>query len=563
MPPQQNKTPDFIPADPGFIPAAPDFIPAQQLPPPATTPTTLQKAMTGAKDLVKGVGEGALSTISGADDWMRAHGPAFLTNSNFGFGKPADLEHIKQMATPANATQAVGKGAEQAAEFLIPGAAEEAGAAKLAKFLPMGEKMAPMVAHALTSAIGSGAVNAVQGGSPITGAAMGVGGSVLDHALKAMAPGIAESALGIRKLDRAYGKTPGAAILNETKGFSPGTIAKSAQGRLDELNPLLNDAADRASVRPNPVRGLLNAPPEEIPLAAMTRAPKSRPMVFDAKVNPEEAMEPRSGDPMAPISDYPGINPHYLSGSAHPELSGRIPTMQGVLIRPQAIEAGQAPIAKTIANNSASLSGARGELSQAFSKAFRQGERSTASQLEPMARHLSETINGEPIPSNVTPRQLLDLKRGFGNEFIHRWNPDTMEGVKGTAARTYHQMGEEFNRTVPEARPLNQRISNLIPVAKRGESAELNAPMSQRLLNRVGAHTGALTGAIGGGALGYRQGGLPKALEYGGIGLIAPELIASPEGKMLMARTLNSPATGTLTKAMMGGMLQADRKKKE
>jgi hypothetical protein len=177
-----------------------------------------------------------------------------------------------------------------------------------------------------------------------------------------------------------------------------------------------------------------------------------------------------------------------------------------------------------------------------------------------MATHLGETMSGEAIPENVTPRQLLDLKRGFGNEYIHRWNPETMTGVKGTAARTYHAMGQEFNRTVPEAEGLNSRISNLIPVAKRASSEELNAPTMQRAVNRFAAHTGALTGAGIGGAIGYREGGLGGAVAGGLTGVFAPELIASPEGQMAAARLLNKASA---LKPLVGTAAQFTRKKDE
>lgn len=538
-----------------------------ETPPPAPSmtanpqPSMLQQGMTALGNFGKGAVKGALHTVNDIGSGMQSLFPSALENTSYGKNFGAGLAAIEPLTHPHGTAQKVGYGGEQAAEFLIPGGAEEAGAAKMATMAPRLGRAAKPLARMATAALSSGAVNAAQGGSPVTGAAMGAGGQVLGQGLKAMAPAIAEGALNIRKLDRAYGKGGGSigrAILDETNGIRPGTIAQSAEDRLGELNPQLNAAADRASVQPNPARGLLTAPPEEIPLAAKTRAPKMRPMAFDAQVNPEEAWEPRSGDSMAPISDYPGANPHYLSGSAHPELSGRIPTAQGVLIRPAAATSG--PIPSMIANPSASLGSARGTLTDAFGTAVRQGERTTAGQLQPMATHLGETMTGEPIPQNVTPRQLLDLKRGFGNEFIHRWNPETMTGVKGTAARTYHAMADEFNRTVPEAEGLNSRISNLIPVAKRASSEELNAPTVQRAFNRFAAHTGALTGAGIGGAVGYKEGGVPGAVAGGLTGVFAPELIASPEGQMATARLLNKASS---LRPIVGTAAQFTRKRND
>lgn len=92
-------------------------------------------------------------------------------------------------------------------------------------------------------------------------------------------------------------------------------------------------------------RPLLPPPMEDVPLhpSPAPRNPRMSPMAFKAEVNPEEIAEPRSGNPLAPISEYPGINPHYLSGSEHPELSGRVTPLQnpdqvttrmGILRRP-------------------------------------------------------------------------------------------------------------------------------------------------------------------------------------------------------------------------------------
>ena len=90
-----------------------------------------------------------------------------------------------------------------------------------------------------------------------------------------------------------------------------------------------------------------------------------------------------------------------------------------------------------------------------------------------------------------------------------------MTGVKGTAGQAYHALGQEFNRVVPEAEGLNSRISNLIPVARRGEAAELTAPTSQRIASRLLAHTGALAGAGFGGTAGYHQGGPMGGCNWG------------------------------------------------
>jgi hypothetical protein len=289
-------------------------------------------------------------------------------------------------------------------------------------------------------------------------AAGGAGSTVMGMGLHALAPSIAESSIGIRKLDRAYGRTPGRAILDETRGLVPGTVAESAQGVLSRINPELERVVNTHAVAP-----------------------------VDMAV-------PR------------GI-----------------------------VQAGQ---------NSAIAKNAAGSFAQ----------------LEPMAKHLSENFaTGAPIPQMVKPIDALNLKRGFGDEFIHNWNPETMGGTRRMAARTYRAMADEIHSSVPGSAELDERASSLIPVAKRAESAELNAPLGQRIAGRFKAHTGALAGAVGGGIFGYERGGPAEALKLGTLGLVAPELIGSPSVQMAIARGLNSGASRVLPKVIGGGALQLTR----
>lgn len=53
--------------------------------------------------------------------------------------------------------------------------------------------------------------------------------------IAAPAPAIAETALGVRNVDRAFHRAPGEAILNETEGVRPETIANSAQSKVKDL----------------------------------------------------------------------------------------------------------------------------------------------------------------------------------------------------------------------------------------------------------------------------------------------------------------------------------------
>ncbi len=261
----------------------------------------------------------------------------------------------------------------------------------------------------------------------------------------AAAPALAESALGVRAINRAYGKTPGMAALEETSGFRPGTVAESAQNRLTGINQELE---------------------------------------------------------------------HVVGQSTNP------------------IDIGPA----------------RQVLDTAEAKARGQNERKTVGQLEPMQQHLATDMSTRlPLSQAQSPSGTLALKRGFGNEFVHNWNPETMKGVKGTAGQTYHVLADALHQGVPESAALDERASSLIPVAERASARELQAPLGQRVAGRMAAHTGALLG----GAFGYQHGGIP-----GGIaGLVAPELLASPTVQMAVARGLHGGGK-ILQKPIAGRALQ-------
>lgn len=536
------------------------------------------------KEIPYAAGQAGLGALKGAGSTLDAIGhiayPDWLEKRLTGKVAP---DHAFDATNPF---QSAGKGVEQAAEFLIPGLGEEDAVNAGTKLLPIGEKVAKPLSRIGYNAVTSGLINKEQGGGFVNGAVAGGAGGAVGEGFKALAPRLAESSLNIRKLDRAYGKGGGSigrAALDETRGWRPGTVAASARDVMEnDIAPKLENVTDRASVRRAPtVRGFLAPPDERIPLAKSPNidGTLSRNItLFHPDDNPRFALpEPTRETPMSSHTDiFPEQLPNAqtvrsvtaprATGTGFRESFGQIPgerggagEVQGVWMRRPEMSASVPPTIE--ANPSASLRGARGVLSNASGRAARQGERTTVNQLEPMATHLSETINGEPILENITPRQMLDLKRGFGNEFIHRWNPETMEGVKGIAAKTYHEMAQELHRIVPETEPLDRRYSLLAPIAKRAESVELNAPTAQRIAHRVAAHTGALTGGVFGAEEGYRKDGVPGALAGGLLGVALPEMITSPTAEMGAARMLNRGAK-PLSRIGTGAVLQLDRKPK-
>ena len=452
MPPQQSK------AAPDFIPAAPDFIPATQDVPPIipADPSMLQKAGGIARDFTAGIGAGALQTLSTIGR------PAGWIAEKLGAPKANPNSPLFQTHGTAGA---IGKGAEQAAEFAIPGEAEEAAAAKLARVAPWAGKAAAPLAKAITSGVGSGAVNTLQGGSPVAGAAMGAGGSLVGSGLNAAAPTLTGIAQG---LDAPYGKT-GKAILTETKGVFPGQIRNSARNVLDELNPQLNEAADKSTAL-IPMQPARDAASAEIGTAQTQNNPR---LVKGIK---------RMGNQLMARDFEPGL-------------------------------------------------GAEG----------------------PSARL--------PIPDQVPARDYLELKRGIGKALpAGSWSPESSNAFKGPRNAIYGRMAKDFETAVPEAGPLNKRISALIPATEK--------PNNFFFGHALGPGVGATLGGVGG----YRRGVGPEGtdiangLKEGALGALggAAAGYAVPSAMNAAARLSYSPALQRVViPAATGAVLQADRKKKE
>ena len=422
-------------------------------PPAPKPPGMLQTIGQGASDLATGAGQGMISTIHGGGKLLRENGPGLKTLDRLywkGVGHPEPSEEQWQASMqPQNTLQKVGKFGEQAAEFLIPGAGEEKAAQLATKAIPSASKLIPLIARSGTAAIGSGLVNKAQGGNFGTGALVGGVGGAVGEGLKAVAPAVAESALGIRKADRFYGKTPGRAILDDTAGYRPGTVTDSARDK---------------------VRGLTS------------------------QVETAAAQSPRL----------------------------------------------------------ATLAPARTVVNDAIRTAQSENNPRALVQLQPLAHQLSTNVtNGLPLSGNQSATGLLNLKRGFGDAVA--WSPETTKSVNAVGKRAYHALDQEFDKAVPGAADMNQRVSSLIPVIKRAESAEHGAGIAQKAIHRVAAHTGAAASGLAGGYSGYREGGIPGALAGGVAGFVIPELLTSPTSQMVVARGLNSPVTHRLVRPLVQG----------
>jgi hypothetical protein len=303
---------------------------------------------------------------------------------------------------------------------------------------------------------------AIVGGASVPG--------LIGKGMRGTAEPLAESALGVKPIQRAYHRSPGAAALDETTGVRPATIAQQARSRLGDINTQLENVVGKSNAPADlgPARGVLNS----------------------AEATAREGNAAKTVNQLKPMQKH---------------LVDPLPGFNGAMTQPTA------PMV-------AKPSGVLG----------------------PNGQPLTTMVPGQAPPATISaiqnPRALLNLKRGFGDEFVHNWNPETMKGVTNTAAQTYHTLADTLHKAVPEATELDKRASSLIPVAERAESIDRGPGMGQRTMGRISAHTGAGLGT----GIGYLTGGLPGAV----AGAVIPEVLSEPSVKMAIARMLNAGSKG-------------------
>ncbi len=405
---------------------------------------TADRAMRGLGNVGIGVAKGVGSMLNEAGK---------LTP----FGSPLSSRREEKYLAPSTTGQKIGKGVADVGGFLLPGMGEETAGARIAEIAPrIGERAAAVLGRVGTQTAGSAILNRLQGGTAKGGALAGLVGGGVGEGMRLLAPAAAETAMGVRGMDRLYGRTLGKAILEDTAGVLPMTVAQSAQSTMDRLTPELEERATLAGEKG--ARG--------------------------------------------------------------------------------------------------SLASARRSVATTIGKHQMNRAMDSARELDPLKQRLAtDALTKLPLAEQQSPIGLMKIKRGLNADFIGNWRPDQPPGLRSSAKTAYGLINREMHAAAPETEELDRRISSLMPVAKRAEAKAVNAPFVQRVLGRVGAHTGALTGAAVGSFAGYRSGGAKGGLEYGLLGLVAPEVMASPELQMSLARTLYSSAlprlaTGTALTAM-------------
>lgn len=137
---------------------------------------------------------------------------------------------------------------------------------------------------------------------------------------------------------------------------------------------------------------------------------------------------------------------------------------------------------------------------------------------------------GQASQTAYTPDELLEMKRGIGLQ-VSRWPPEARMNADVTLKRLYGAIDNELDRIVPGNAELNDRINRLIPARQRAYDIQRQAGLTQGLLHKAAVHTGAATlGAVTGAAA-----GIPAGI----AAFAVPEVLASPEARMLAARGIN------------------------
>lgn len=380
-------------------------------------------------EYAKQIGQGALNVLGGIGASVFkpvAVGQQLLT------GKTSP--GLQELATPPEGIAgSAGYYGGQAAQFLLPGVAEEAAAGKIGEALAGAPSIVRGAAKLLPGVASTAAVNKLQGGTAEGGAIAGATGGLLGKVAESVAPKLAESALGVRGTQRGFGKTPGAAAITETSGYRPATLERSASKAIDDIM--------------TPLKQLYSQHPNPVSLSPALQ------VVDEAK-----------------RVAYHGQDDDFLD----------------------------------FAN----------KLEQRLTKDLR---------------------SGQPL-GQVDANRVLAIKQRIGKM---KWNPNTDPGeATKLKMAVYHALDAELDRAVPEGAAMNQRVSSLIEVRRRAGIESRNAGIGQRVLGRFGARTGALIGGTGGAIYGGKKEGLPGALKYGLLGVVGPELVASPTGQMFISRNI-------------------------
>ncbi len=219
---------------------------------PVQNDSLLEQTGEALGNAVIGVGKSALGTVAGTDEWARKHLPAFFTNSNFGFGPPADLEQQKQLMTTHGTAQSVGAGVETLGEFLLGDEALK-GLALSERFVRASKAAKVIEESPLLTRVVNAGVRALRGAT-VGGTQAGLKtGDANDAATAAVAGGVGNAVIpeAVDAVQTARKALPGALDTIRTV-IKPGTIQDAFQRQIREIiNSAANDLGVNTSSAPS------------------------------------------------------------------------------------------------------------------------------------------------------------------------------------------------------------------------------------------------------------------------------------------------------------------------
>lgn len=406
------------------------------------------------------------------------------------------LDALHHLSTPQGTGQKVGYYGEQTAEWLAPVGVEGKAAQLTGKVLANSPKIARVAvpaAKAVAAGLEAGVRNKVQGGSFKGGAAVGAAGPILAPVAKKAASGLANIAMspGKRLLksipeDVNIGKT----VMEEATGVRPSTITRQLQDKVTaksgQLDTLLSNASKQNPLDPLSGKGA------EIPLTPARQEISSELASAVKKNSPEYIKDVRKLEEQMKYQHGPDGKP----------------------------------------------------VMQASTPATRQG-----AGFSPVQVAAPQTMTPTPLPAVVDPVRARQIKQGV-DLTIGNWNPESQAAIAPLQERVRGSIAGEIHNAVPGSGQLDKDMTSLIPSAEAAWNVSFNPEIAKSVFNRFGRPTGALVGAGLGANEGYKEGGGIGAVIGGAAGLVAPELIASPTGQMIMARTIASPRTFNIAKGL-------------
>jgi hypothetical protein len=238
----------------------------------------------GLENFGKGAAKGLSNTSQGVLNMIAPKGSFF--NSD-----PAE-------PAPQNTAQKLGYGAEQMGEYFLPGVNGDALATKVAPVV--GKVAGRILANTATTAL----LSKAQGGSATVGGTLGAAGGAAGEGARAIAPYLAETALGVRGTDRAFSASPGRAVLDQTTGLSPLKVANSARDAVSDLGAqqkaVVNASTAPVSLMPSrdAITGAMQSQADQ---NAMTGIDRIRPLADQLSVQGA----PRAGLPAGVFTRRP------------------------------------------------------------------------------------------------------------------------------------------------------------------------------------------------------------------------------------------------------------------